>query len=430
MKNTALNSFYTKLLHDVGVVDAGDGKLSYITGANDTKVAITLEGRRLALPTRDTLKSDIKQLTVFHPVSEQLMSGPSPVLDALREYIMLRLTTGATHICRAAMAISKDNKLQKKVRGAGNELMRSLVGVDQKMEDTLEKVLERIALTPADRRMYSIFLVASGSKENPRGLRTSKVSYPILDDAGNDDPEEFFGIKMPRKTKDKPAITGLLYAVLGVDPKTENPVDEYTSALRQAPYFHSLLTAFVHIAKHQNDLLDSLAKAYPDMTALKYNLDWLEEFEDFEAFAKTVGHVVPVLPGNRGKSLDASDVESEDGEVVEVKASSWRDLRESIESEPERDLKVELEPEPTRTKAGGWRDLAGASQSDRDRGISFGNRRERRRGGFSAMRDRDDYDDDRYGRGRWSRDRRYEDDRDRTSRVASRFGVRNNYSRR
>lgn len=401
MKNKALNGFYENLLADVGVVDSGEGLLSWVTDGEKTS-PITIGGKRLALPLRENLRRDAGELTMFHPASEQLMSGPSPVLDALREYIMLRLATTGSHIAKAAIDVALDNKAQKKARGLGNQMLRDLTSADKKMRETLDKVLDNVGLTP-ETRMYNIFLVASGSKEKPRGLRTSKVSYPILDDAFDDDPNEFFKVKMPRKTKDKPCITQLLFTILDVKDDESNPIKEYTSELRQAPYFHSLLSAFYDIAKHQNKLIDGLSKAAPDLEGLKYNLNWEEEFEDFENFVKKVGHAVPLLPGNKGKALNDDEVEEDEETPRKASTSSWRDIRSSIEEDRD-ERRREPEPEIKVGKTGSWRDLFKSSQSE-SRGVEFGRGRDRHRGGFDGYADR--HDDEYYSR----RGGRY-DDRD------------------
>lgn len=400
MKNKVLNGFYENLLLDIGIVDVNkDGLLSYMRGENDS-VNLTLEGKRLALPTRDNLKSGGDNLIMFHPASEQLMSGPSPVLDALREYIMLRLSNTSQAIVGAAMAIAEDPKLQKKVKGAGNELMRPLTTVDDKLKDTLDKVFDNTGMGP-ENRIYNIFLQASGSKENPRGLRTSKVSHPIMDDAFNDDPTTFFGVKMPRKTRDKPAIVGVLSVLLDIT-ETEGQIKEYTSTVRQAPYFHSLLTAFMEIAQHQNRYLKSLKSAQPALKDLEYNLGWKDEFEDFENFVKLVGHSAPLLPGNAGKKLVEDDDESEEDVDVKPTGRSWKDIRDQLpEDEPVAEPTRERSRKPT-ASASGWKSLLKASrEEDAREGISFGRDRGRnRRGGFDRLGDRDrDYDRrDRRGR--------------------------------
>lgn len=415
MKNKALNTFYGNLLEDVGVVDGGSGLLSYHRIDADDKIAITIDGKRLTLPTRENLKLGTQHNMMFHPLSEQLMSGPSPVLDALREYIMLRISTTAASIAQAAMTVAQSVALQKKCKGTANELIRPLAGVDPKMEATLGKVLDNIGMTP-ETRMYNIFLVASGSKDNPRGLRTTKVSFPIMDDAYSGDETEFFNVKMPRKTKDKVSIVGMMEVLFGIEDKDEaekrNCILEYTTDLRQAPYFHSLLTAFYAIATHQNALIDGLFKAVPALDDLRYKLEWNEEFEDFENFAKKVGHAAPLLPGNKGKALET---EEEEGETRKAVKSSWKDLRDDIEEEEvvdERDIRVLERSQREDRESGkvvGWRDLLSSDKKEdsRSRGVSFGDRgRGRKRSGFESLANRDDRDGDRDGRGGY-RERKY-----------------------
>lgn len=401
MKNKALNSFYEKLLNDVGIKDGGEGKLS-VTKLDGVLSPVTVNGKRLTLPTRENLKSNDDGLIMFHPASEQLMSGPSPILDALREYIMVRIYCTGIAIARSAMAISLDTALQKKVRGPGNELMRALTSSDQKMSETLDNVLDNIGLTPDD-RMYNIFLVATGSKENPRGLRTSKVSFPILDDANSEDTTVFFNVKMPRKTKDKPCITALLAVILDVDLEGEH-LKEYTSTLRQAPYFHSLITAFHDIATHQNKLIESLSKADKSIGELAYTLDWEEEFDDFENFVKKVGHAVPLLPGNQGKTIGNDDGDTEEEDKPKPSTKSWRDLRDAIEDEPEVEVRSTRDRrESNNRKETSWRDRF-APQESRRSGITFGDRDRSRRGGFRDL-GRDEYDHDRS----WRSERNYRD---------------------
>ncbi len=401
MKNEALNAFYKNLLEDVGLRDNhDDGLLSWYRAESDDFLNVSLGGKRLALPTRENLKVGSDKLCLFHPASEQLMSGPSPVLDALREYIMMRLSGTAQGIAGAAMAVAADVKLQKKVRGVGNELLKPLTAADEKMIDTLDKVFENVGATP-DNRIYNLFLVASGSKENPRGLRTTKVSYPILDDAFNDDATEFFGVKMPRKTRDKPGIVGLLSIILNNKDDNPNQIDEYTSELRQAPYFHSLLTAFYDIASHQNKLIASLKGAIPHLSELEYKFGWKEEFDDFENFIKLVGHSAPLLPGNSGKPMSDSDKSSEgEDNKSTTKGTSWKDLRDSLpEEEPQYEDRTSRRE--TKSAQSGWRALLKASHEEDDRGISFGRNRGRsRRGGFDRLGEEPE---DRYSR----RDRDY-----------------------
>lgn len=387
MKNEILNGFYTNLLKDVGVRDNNsDGLLSYHREELGDDINVSIGGKRLALPTRANLKLGTDKLIMFHPASEQLMSGPSPVLDAFREYVMLRVSEAAKAIAGASLLIATDVKLQKKVKGFGNEILKTLTNADEKMIETLDKVMSNTGLSP-DNRVYNIFLVSSGSKDKPRGLRTAKVSYPIMDDAFSDDPTEFFGVKMPRKTRDKPAIVGMLSIILGIEEGKNNQIDDYTSELREAPYFHSLLTAFYEISSHQNAIIKSLKTAVPQLTELEYEHGWVEEYEDFSNFIKKVGHAVPLLPGNAGKSTSLEDDEEDD----KLTKTSWKDIRDDLPEEEEiretRSTRKETK-EPT----SGWRALLKTSRDDdRNSGISFGrDRRRDRRGGFDTMVERDD----------------------------------------
>lgn len=401
MKIKALCNFYTKVLTEVGVVDGGSGKLSYVRG--DVLAPVTLGGKRLCLPTRENLKElDMDTNLVFHPTSEQIISGPSPVLNELRNYITVRLTTTAMSISKGIVELAADPKRQAKLPSAAMDIMKNMSNADAKVSTVLDSVFEKVS-DSLDTRIYNLFLKNRGSKADPKGLRTTTVSFPIMDTAYDGDPEKFFGVKMPRKTRDKPAIVALLEYVLDYEAGEENYIKEYTTSEPQAPYLHTLLMCFKDIAEHQNKIIKVFKKHIPELQELMYNLDWIEEFDDFSNFVDKVGLAVPLLPGNLGKTNKAEEEESEEDDT---KSISWTDIKDDISDEP---VIVNLPVDRQSSSSGkkDWRSLlSGDRDRKRDEGLTFGRTRERsRQSGFDTLgseeRERRDYDRaDPYGRNR------------------------------
>ena len=403
MKIKALCNFYTKVLTEVGVVDGGSGKLSYVRG--EVLAPVTLGTKRLCLPTRENLKElDLDTNLVFHPASEQIISGPSPVLNALRDYITVRLSTTAIAISHGILELATDPSRQAKLPSGAMDIMKSMSNVDAKTITVLESVLDKVG-DSLDTRVYNLFLKNRGSKADPKGLRTTTVSFPIMDSAYDGDPEKFFGVKMPRKTRDKPAIVALLEYVLDYESGKENYIKEFTTSEPQAPYLHTLLMCFKEIAEHQNKIINVFKKHIPDIQSLAYNLDWIEEFEDFGNFVDKVGLAVPLLPGNSGKS---NKTEEEESEKDDTKSVSWSDIKDDITDEPI-DINIPVDRQPNQSGKKDWRKLlSGDSDRKRDEGLTFGRARERERGrqsGFGSLgseeRESRDYDRaDPYGRER------------------------------
>lgn len=300
VKTERVLKFYEGPLEDTGVFDEHkEGKLSVEI---DGKIRpVTIGGKRLCLPNREVLdKSDWDNCIPFHPFSEQIDQGPSPVLNAFKNYIVERMKRTIKPISISLMELAADHTRHKSLNKDEAAFMSNLVGADEKTLDTLKAVLKATSDVP-EKRLINLFLMNGGENN---ALRTCVVGFPILDDAKNEDTTTFFGIKMPRKTKDKQLIVNLLEYVLGGGDIQK----KYTQASkdRSAPYFHSLLLSFAALAKQMNQLIDIHSKSCPDIAELKFKLEWLDEMEDFEDLART-GGVIPSLPGNRGKDTSSSE---------------------------------------------------------------------------------------------------------------------------
>lgn len=402
MKIKALVNFYTKVLSEVGVVDGGEGKLSYLRG--EVLAPVTVDLKRLCLPTRENLKElNLDTNIVFHPASEQITSGPSPVLNALRDYITLRLTTTAMAIATGIAELAADPKRQAKLGSGAKTVMQGMSKADAKTVTVLESVLSKVGESTST-RVYNLFLKNRGSSKDPKGLRTTTVSFPIMDDAYTEDQDMFFGAKMARKTIDKAAIVALLEYVLDYEHGEVNYIKEYTTSDHQAPYLHTLLDSFYDIAVHQNKIIKVFSKHIPNLADLSYDLEWNEELEDFVNFVNKVGLAVPLLPGNSGKVVRNGEEQSEPDDT---KSLSWSDLKDDIKDEEvPLDIRLDLDRKSTNTGKKNWRSLLQSDRKEeRDEGLSFGRkgRSERSRSaGFDTL----GHDDEDLGR-RYTRDDPY-----------------------
>lgn len=393
-----LNEFYTQVLLDVGVFDAdGEGMLSYNDGSKAKPV--TISKKRLCLPTTAILKAGEWDSRIpFHPFSEQLNQGPSPVLNAFKNYIQERLKVTVREIATALMDLAIEPKRHKSIGAKASKFMLELVGADQKTADTLRKVLEASESAAADKRLLGLFL-KNGGKDG--ALRTCHVSFPIMDDAYTDDTSVMHGVKMPRKTKDKAHIVALMDYVLG----DKEAREAYTtgSSDGEAPYFHALLSAFQKIATHLNDLIKLHTTGCPQLAGFEFQLGWAETMEEFEKFAKTHGPAVPMLPGNRGvdsdearKEVEAprpSAYEAADEDLGLVEEAPRRSSRRDRDDRDDRTERREERRDERREDDGGKHrslsDILGKRRRDDD-DDDYDRRGRRDRGGRDRGRDRDD----------------------------------------
>lgn len=299
-----LIDFYSKLLLDVGVFDKdGQGLLFYNQG--DAAHPVSLSGTRLCLPTRELVRDgDWTARTAFHPLSEQINQGPSPVLNAFKAYIIERIKPLYKLIAVELAELTADSSRHKALTTKASKFMKTLVGFDDTTTKTLEKILKRTSSDIPEKRLVSIFLQGS---QGGGVLRSCKVSFPVMDDAESEDTTTFFEVAMPRKTKDKALIVSLLNYVLGEADMFDGDVKK-----GDAPYFESLLISFHKIAEHLNRLIDLHGTACPVLKDFRFHLEWADELATFGEFCEKYGVAVPALPGNVGIDPEPDDEEEEE----------------------------------------------------------------------------------------------------------------------
>lgn len=396
-KHSDLLGFYSEILQTVGPFDAtGDGLLSYKQG--DTVLPVTIDKKRLVLPVKAVLQSpDWDKIIGFHPFSEEITQSPSPVLNNYKLYWMLRHTETIKALAVGLAELAHDIPRHKKLPAKLSKYTDKAPDADEKCVDTLNKVLNTISEAP-ERRLVNIFMKNGGEGGV---LRSSMISFPILDDLDSDDLTTLAGVKMPRKTKDKTVIRAIFEFILG--DAEERKQYSAGSADDNAPYLHSLLLANAKLAKRLDNLITLYEKYIPSLSDYKFTLGWTELVEDkdaFNKFANTAGAAVPPLPGNRGKEKD-SVKPADAGKVFGNNNGStkldlpWEDsTTDKVEEAPRRSY---AEPEPERK--GGQRTI---SLKDRLRGGSSSRDSDDR--GYGRDRDSRSSRDDRGGRfGRGSR---------------------------
>lgn len=397
-KLETLVKFEADVLRDVGVFDAtGEGLLSYM--ADDIPKPVVIANKRLCLTTREILSAgQWDNRMAFSPLSEQISQGPSPVLNAFKEYVQLRLKETFKVVALGLMELAVDQKRHKGLKAEAAKFLTHVVEADQKTYDTLVRVLNAVGPAP-EKRLVSLFLKNGGEHG---ALRSCVVSFPIMEDADTEDTTTFFGVKMARKTKDKHLIVALLNYVLGDEEERKSFTK--SSSDGEAPYFHSLLLSFHAMAARLNKLIDIHKGGISHLADVRFELAWTEQLIDFTNFAATHSRAVPALPGNRGKERDEaalardSDVFEQSGDDVGLSDTRRDgDLRERLRARREdRDDRGDRDDDDRRSRrpirderepavdldTGGGSSLADVLRSrreedDRDRDRSRYNPRER-----------------------------------------------------
>lgn len=389
--------FDRQLLLDVGIFDKDSkGFLSFDLAGTPTPV--TIGGKRLVLTTKELLREgDWEERVAFHPLAEQITQGPSPVLNALKNYILEVTKETFKAVIDSLGELATDTKRQKPLSAKAAKYLSLFNGqeFDATTLKALRSVLKATSNVP-EKRFLNIFLQNGGDKGF---LRTCQIAFPFMEDDDASDTTNYFGVKMPRKTKDKALIIALLEYVLGNE---EERKTLYTRGVKDgdAPYLHSLLLSFKALADRLNGLIDIHGKACQNLTPLKFALEWATNLDNFDDFVRTYGVSVPALPGNIG--IDDDEVEDKPAEKSSVYASDEEDVGGKVdvpwddddrrpssrERERERDDRYDDRRRDDERRGGkSMGDLLRRRNRDEDRDRDRD--RDERRSPFSRDRDRD-----------------------------------------
>lgn len=411
--DTLNDELYIPQLHDTGVFDAdGGGTCSYM--ANGSVKPVRLDGRRLVFPVEKFIREgNWSERVAFHPLAEQISEGPSPVLNANKNYIGERLKVTIQELAMALMELAADPKRQKALSAKASKFLTNVIDADQKTVDTMRKVVKDAVGSAPEKHLITMFLK---NKTDDGSLRACHVSFPIMDEAGDDNTETFFGVKMPRKTKDKALIVAVLEYILG----DEDERKSYSSGSKDgsAPYYHSLLLSFRKLAERLNGLLELHAPACAHLEGFKFTLGWVDALDNFAEFAKKYGVAVPALPGNTGREAEE---EEDEGSVFDSSGQDVGPIDLPWETDEERDERTRRQSDRQSDR----RDDRSSRDDRRDSRSSQSSSRSSSRGSLKDLLsgniggDRDDRDRDRRDDRR--RDDRRRDDRDRGGRGGRRW---------
>lgn len=296
--NTPINQFYVNLLKAMFYETDKEGNISQ-TSPNGEEVRPAMIGdKRLVIPTREYLKSgETKHHQAFHPLSENIARGQSPVLRELGTTAKINVFFYLTTLATSFIQIAGDEDSQSSLPAAWNDFLKRTKDADEKSVDNFRKML-RAGFKNKKNGILSLFLKHGGRVKDKRYLRTCIVDFGIVDEIKTKKP---YGV--PIRNKDVTVFLEVLKTIL---PDIEEK-DAYSSGSDKsyAPYFHALLESYVKIAADINQALYLLASAVDELPQI--NLSFQEMLDDVPSFVNQI----PKLTGNEGDLVTGKEGEDD-----------------------------------------------------------------------------------------------------------------------
>jgi hypothetical protein len=284
-----LSKLYQAILASLNVVADESGLLSLVYG--NQSFPTTVEGKRLVLPTPEVLRSGIgPQIIAFHPLSENILRGESPVFRKLKQFITSKLTVVISELLEAFTEITSDHSRHPKLTPDQKELLLALPDADEKTYQTLIKIFEAMK-EDHKRKLISVYLKRGGKIKLEKYSRTAIVTFPILSEFENDD-GTIYGVKC--RKKDFIGFAKLFEYLL---PNADNSGYSFGSNDSDVPYFDALIRAFLNVANQLNSRIDLFGKHLKNGRELHIDTSWAHP--DHLRWSK-YRDLIPVLNGNDG----------------------------------------------------------------------------------------------------------------------------------
>lgn len=285
-----LIEFYQAVVEFAGCVVDAEGYIK-IKGKSGT-TPLTIDNKPVVLPTKEHLKNAVGKI-LFHPLRENLMSGESDVVKALRKVLIIRFNTAASAVCNTLLHIASDTEVQKTLSPEQLEVLTVLGDVDAKAVKTFID----ITLAGFKRDSFSGPIVHLYNRRGAllagtKYARVCKVHFPIYEEikAGGD---KIMGVKV--RQKDKDTYSRLFHYVFpAIDEE-----DGYSagSNSRLAPFFEATMSAAQKIASALNDVIEQYRDHIEGADELIFNNGWAEMLDRLGEFKRDIA-MIPAQAGN------------------------------------------------------------------------------------------------------------------------------------
>jgi len=290
-----LLKWYQELMKALGLVYDQDGFVSRLEDGKPEP--LTIKDQRLVLPYDVQLENpNWEGRIAFNPLYESLARKESPVHEAIRTQLNLRLNTIFGMMNARLVKISGDTGMHATLTADQTEYLDYVKKVDKHTFDNYIKLIDAF---PGDRAFVNIYSRPGGMVKGEKFSRAAIVSFPIYEALAS---AEDGTIKTPTKNvrlrpKDIDTFMRILeYVIPNIKEKHHYDVG---SVSNMAPTLESLLAAAAPIFRCLNDQLDLFHDRIAEADELKTELAWVDELDRIGQLyteAKRLG----MMNGNEG----------------------------------------------------------------------------------------------------------------------------------
>lgn len=331
--------FYQQILHSLMMTTDDQGLVSGFS-PDGLEGPITVpdgeDRKRLVLPTRENLRQpNWEGKMAFHPLSESVYRGESPIIKKLKRTIVSRLNIATTILLRHFIDIACDTENHGNLSSKQTRILECVPDPDDKTLADLTKVADNFGKT-SDDEFFTLYLKHGGRYKGKECSRLAVVDFPIMEQLEDEKTRSVFGVKL--RVKDFKALKNLF---LYIFPDAEQPEAYNHGVLSEdnasAPYFRALMGAFYNVAHRLNARSWLFRKHLNDYEIVHIPLDWVDGMDHLDAFRE----LIPPLTGNDGapgpldQHTQPTPQEAAPGQTASKESSqglSWSEIRNRMQS--------------------------------------------------------------------------------------------------
>ena len=296
--NNPLTELYRSILQSMGIVADNEGYLSMVYNEKKFPWMITDESgqnktaRRMVLTTPFILKNpDWNSMVAFHPLSEDIMMGMSPVIRKLLEVVNLTLNIRINAFMAELIELATDPRKSKKISPKCADFMVAASEAGDSTPGAYKNMVRNIGMDKGSKRVIAVSVKRGSTLHGKNYSRVGVVKFPIVKDfddkhttnsAGKEVADySIFGAKMTKK--DRNAIRNIFTWVF---PDSVIRPEEYCVGTNSmvAPYFDVLVRTYATVCRRINDVVGMFGKALPNAESHLTDLSWLPEIDNLSKF--------------------------------------------------------------------------------------------------------------------------------------------------
>lgn len=304
---------YESILRSLNLEVDNNGLVSM--AIDDRTLPCTVVEKRLAVPRPERLRSgDWDGLVAFHPLSESISGGESPVLKKLRALVNYRISDVTSTLMIELMRIASDSAYHEKLTQAQGRMVDAVKNADRKTLNGLVKVLKAQEVSGPHNRVSTTYLKHGGRLDGDKYSRVCVVDFPITEEF-EEDGITIFDRQLSRK-RDKKTIEALFDYIV----PNASVINEYSTGSNSmvAPYFHALMSSYAKVAHRLNKVTKLFKKHLENPDRLMIDMRWEEALDDLSAYRD----LIPDLDGNVGAGPLEADTDGKDITEATSKVSS------------------------------------------------------------------------------------------------------------